>query len=198
VFLPSRRVDFAPAEVIGLAGNPIMLDFIAGMLLASAYRAKDAWLHSGARNAARAVGTMMIGVFAFCYLSPVRPGNGLLDKGLGALCLVAGSLLIELTLPGAKPPRRSKGIFAAFLWLGTISYTLYLVHQGISERLLRFLASLFFGVKVDGLPGFLSLILLSLALASGAHVFLERAFIWVGKRLTSPRGSHVRAAGLGA
>jgi peptidoglycan/LPS O-acetylase OafA/YrhL len=74
-------------------------------------------------------------------------------------------------------------ILYCFLWLGSISYALYLVHLGISERLLRLLVHLLMAQNVDGLWGFLALMAESLLLAWAVNVFVERYLIRAGKLL---------------
>jgi exopolysaccharide production protein ExoZ len=183
-------------EFLGLIGNPIMLDFVFGMALAVAYLRFEGLLRARRWAVAeRVAGVLMIGVFLASYLSPENPGNGLLDKGAGAACLVMGALLLDVSLHRDGNARRKGRCSGAFLWLGTISYPLYLVHAGISERVLRRLCSLFFGLRVGGAWGVLALIAMSLAIASGVHVFLERPLIRAGKWLVDLRNRRTEAIG---
>jgi exopolysaccharide production protein ExoZ len=183
VALPVDYHGFIPAEILGVLGNPILIEFVAGMALAAAYlRFESRLRHARWRLAERLVGLSLIGTFLASYLSRLDPGNGLLDKGGGACCLVTGGLLLEVSF--RRPAAAEAGrCLSAFLWLGSISYSLYLVHAGIAERLLRFTCSLLLGLKVDGLRGFAALIATSLALASASHVFFERRLIRAGKFL---------------
>jgi exopolysaccharide production protein ExoZ len=175
-------------ELLGIIGNPIMLDFIFGMALAVVYIRLEKPLKNRRWAALeRLVGVAMIGVFMASFLSRENPGNGLLDKGGGAACLVVGALLLDVSLPREGQVRRRGRFSAVFLWLGAISYPLYLVHEGISERILRGLCSLFLGLKVDGIWGMLALVAMSLSIASAVHIFLERRLIQAGKFLVSLR-----------
>jgi exopolysaccharide production protein ExoZ len=175
-------------ELLGVIGNPIMLDFILGMVLAVAYLRFEKRLKTRRWAVAeRIIGLVMIGVFLASYMSRENPGNGLLDKGAGAACLVIGALLLEVSTQGDGAPRPRGRFFAVFLWLGTISYPLYLVHAGIAERTLRRICSFCFGIGVGGAWGVLALVALSLAIASGAHIILERPLIRAGKHLVSLR-----------
>jgi len=182
--LPSEPVHPLWSAVLGQWGNPIMAEFIAGMLLAAAYRRWEAALRRDRwARAERLVGGLLVAAFVGTYCTAAHPGNGLLNKGWGALCLVAGSLLLELSLPrpGSAPGRRP--IFAAFLWLGAISYSLYLVHMGIAERCLRFVAFHALGLTVGGLVGFGALVPTALLLAWILHSAVEVACIRAGKKL---------------
>jgi peptidoglycan/LPS O-acetylase OafA/YrhL len=124
----------------------------------------------------------LVGIFLWSYFSRIDPGNGLLDKGAGAACLVVGALLLEASCRRPLEADRPGACLSIFLWIGSISYPLYLVHAGIAERLLRFVCSILLGAKVDGISGFVALTLTSLVLAWAAHVFLERRFIGAGKQ----------------
>ncbi len=191
VALPVGYHGFVPPEMLGVLGNPILLEFVAGMALAAAYAGLEGWLRDPRRRlAGRLAGLSLIGIFVFSYLSRTDPGNGLLDKGAGACCLVGGALLLEASFE--RPAAADLGrCLSAFLWLGSISYSLYLLHSGIADRLLRLASSLLLGAKVDGLWGFGALIVTSLALASASHVFLERRLIRAGKLLAGDwKGPH--------
>lgn len=184
VWLPTGYQGLVPPEYLGTLGNPIMLEFILGMAMAVAYLRVGGWLQEdGRRLAGRIAGISLMGIFFYSYLSRSDPGNGLLDKGAGAACLVVGALLWELTCRPHPVAARPGACLSLFLWLGAISYPLYLVHEGIAERLLRFLSIRLLGITVDGIWGLVALITTSLVLAWVAHVFLEQYFIRAGKRL---------------
>jgi peptidoglycan/LPS O-acetylase OafA/YrhL len=183
VYLPTDYNGLVPPEFLGVLGNPIMLEFVFGMLLAVAYRKAEPWLRADRRHPrARLAGLYLVGIFLWSYFSRIDPGNGLLDKGAGAACLVVGALLLEASCRRPLEADRPGACLSIFLWIGSISYPLYLVHAGIAERLLRFVCSILLGAKVDGISGFVALTLTSLVLAWAAHVFLERRFIGAGKQ----------------
>jgi exopolysaccharide production protein ExoZ len=195
VYLPPAYHGLVPPEILGVLGNPIMLEFVAGMFLAVAYRRLEEWLRSEKRCwVERLAGFSLIGMFGYSYVSRLNPGNGLLDKGASAVCLVTGALLLETSFRRPSESAPVGGCLAFPLWLGSISYPLYLVHVGIAERMLRFLCSILLGIKVDGIAGFVALVATSLILASGAHVFLERRFIRFGKLLISYKNKVVPIA----
>jgi peptidoglycan/LPS O-acetylase OafA/YrhL len=185
VFLPPVR-GAVPPEFLGVLGNPIMLEFIVGMLFAEAYRLGGPVLGNGRRTVLkRVVGLGLVGAFVRSYLSPENPGNGLLNKGFGAACLVAGGLVIEATFP--RPTARAlKGpLPAAALWLGAVSYSLYLVHLGIAERIMRRAGSFLLGWMPEGAAAFAILACISLVVAGLAHRWVETPLIRAGRRLVA-------------
>jgi peptidoglycan/LPS O-acetylase OafA/YrhL len=124
-----------------------------------------------------------VAVFVLTYLSPENPGNGLLNKGMGAACLVVGALLVEVSLPrpGALAPRRN--LLRLGMWLGSISYPLYLVHFAIAERIVRRLCSFFLSWNPEGVVRVFILIAVSLALAAVVQRFVETRFLDLGRLL---------------
>jgi peptidoglycan/LPS O-acetylase OafA/YrhL len=177
-----------PAEYLGLVGNPIMLEFVVGMFLAVAYLRFENSLRSAKwAIAERIVGFPLVGLFIASYFSRLDPGNGLLDKGAGAFCLVVGALLLEISYQNNPGAGREGRWLSFFLWMGAISYPLYLVHFGISERILRRFCSLVLGLSVGGAWGVLALVATSFAVASLMHIFVEEYFIRAGKYLISIR-----------
>lgn len=184
VYLPAKYDGILSPEALGELGNPIMLEFVFGMLLAAAYLRIEIWLRSERTRVVRwSIGLLLVGVFLGSYFSRNDPGNGLLNKGFGAACLVTGALLMEDSCARLSAGDLGKRILSCLLWLGAISYALYLVHLGISERLLRLLIHLMLGLSIDGVWGFLALIAASLLLASAVHLFVERYLIRAGKLL---------------
>lgn len=188
VFLPANSHGILSPEILGELGNPIMLEFVFGMALAVAYSRAEGWLTTRCNPfAGRLVGLALAGLFLASYFSRNDPGNGLLNKGFGAACLVIGALFLEGSFRRLSAGKVGGMLLSCFLWLGAVSYPLYLVHLGISERLLRFLARHLLELRVDGLWGFLALIATSLALASTVHILVERRLIHAGKLLTGYR-----------
>ena len=195
VFLPAAQTGMVPPEILGLMGNPILLEFIVGMLLACAFvRFGPLLRHGWAAWASRIAALVLTGVFLHSYLSPLDPGNGLLHKGFGAVCLVVAGLLLEASRPRSLAGPLAGRCLAVGLWLGAISYPLYLIHLGIADKLVRRASSILLGLRVDGVVGFLALAAASLALASAIHVGVERYLIRAGKTLIALRHRRARAA----
>jgi len=184
VFPPAGYSGRVPPEWLGLLGNPIMLEFILGMVLAATLLRHEAWLRDSRRaRGERLVGIVLIGLFLFSFFSRTDPGNGLLDKGAGAACLVVGALLLEVSFRGAPATRSGRACLSVLLGIGAISYPLYLVHFGISERILRRASSLLAVRALGGIEEVAALVLTSLVLAIAAHLFVERPLVRGGKWL---------------
>jgi len=184
VYLPNGHGGILPPEALGELGNPILLEFVLGMTLADAYIKYGTWLRDSRRAwVARFSGLALVAVFVLTYLSPENPGNGLLNKGMGAACLVVGALLVEVSLPrpGALAPRRN--LLRLGMWLGSISYPLYLVHFAIAERIVRRLCSFFLSWNPEGVVRVFILIAVSLALAAVVQRFVETRFLDLGRLL---------------
>jgi peptidoglycan/LPS O-acetylase OafA/YrhL len=128
-----------------------------------------------------------VGVFLASYFSNLDIEHGLLRKGSAAACLVIGALLLEASYERPVAANASGGVFSFMLWVGTISYSLYLVHFGIAEQIMLFLYRHSLAPRVTGIAGGVAMITLSLFLASLVHVFFERRIIRVGKFLIELR-----------
>jgi peptidoglycan/LPS O-acetylase OafA/YrhL len=180
-------------EVLGVLGNPILLEFVAGMILAAGYRRLAPTLRTDASRAGiRVWSALFLAYFGWGLCSSRIEGNGILAKGGPAAALIAGGILLESSL---SRPRAPGSLLRALLWLGAVSYPLYLVQFGFAPRILRFLCSFFLGWRVIGIGGFAGLLALSLAVAALLHRWLELPFIAMGKRLVEwRRGRSARPA----
>jgi peptidoglycan/LPS O-acetylase OafA/YrhL len=188
VYVPQGYQGAVPPEIWGVLGNPIMLEFILGMLLAAAYRQWEGWLRSESKRwAERVAALLLIGLFIYLYFSEALSGNGVTGKGVGAASLVTGALLLETSSRSRlESARIGVGLFLA-VGLGNISYSLYLVHVEIAERLLRYPFKVLFGTRIDGLAGFIGMAATSLVLAVIAHILIERPFVAAGKWLIASK-----------
>ena len=103
--------------------HPIILDFVAGLLLGLAHR-EGLRLGPGAR-----IGLVLAGVLAYLLAAPA-PGDDILDSGARsflvwgapAVLIVAGAVLGE-------PAARLGGAGRVLCFLGDASYALYLTHH---------------------------------------------------------------------
>jgi exopolysaccharide production protein ExoZ len=187
-FAPASYHGILPAEILEELGNPIMLDFVVGMALAAALRRYSAWLRTEPRKTcARVIGLCVVSLFLFSYFSPHDPGYGLHKKGAGAACLVTGGLLIECSFRRPFAAVQGPAPLKVLLWLGAISFPLYLLHFGIAERILRFLCGALLGIKVGGIWGFTGLVATSLVLAALVHAYVEEPLIRSGKWVVAHR-----------
>jgi len=183
VYLPPHPAHPLGAALLGELGNPLLAEFIVGMLLAAGYRRYAPALRSGpARRWALGAGTLLLLAFAASFCTEWGAGLGLLNRGAGALALVAGALALEAAYgPPAAAARR--WWLVAALELGTLSYAIYLVHAGIAERALRAVVRHTLNHEVGGVLGFLALLPTVLLFAWVLHVWVEQPCIRLGRRL---------------
>ncbi|KAA1188022.1 acyltransferase family protein [Photorhabdus heterorhabditis] len=163
--------------VIGYTlGSPMMLLFVCGM-----------WIHSiydAIRNSNIAINkNLCLYVFFVCgslytvlFLSGYKSGIGLSGYGFWAIILITGCLAYELTSPT---------INKTLLFLGEISYSLYLTHViaiGIFDNNSSILTIY---PESLGVPRFLLLLSVSIAFAIPVYYFVEKPSIAIGKKIVS-------------
>ncbi|MDB6093179.1 MAG: hypothetical protein JWM32_741 [Verrucomicrobia bacterium] len=189
VHLPATHAGILPVEVMGVLGNPLLLEFVAGMLLAWNYRrAENSFRHGARRVQARVAAGILGAAFAAIYFSAFEDGHGLLNKhGYGALCLVTAALLLEASADRPSASQLAGKRMRFFMWLGAISYPLYLVHLGIVNSIVHYFPPAVVAVVGSGVVGFLVYVALSVALAALLHVVVELPFIRLGKRWARAR-----------
>jgi exopolysaccharide production protein ExoZ len=162
--------------------GPLILEFVAGMLIATAFREElllPPWL---------AHGLVLLGLAGLLFGGRLIFGSvsDFLIRGAPSAMIVAGLALTEAPL-GA----RDSGILARiFIFLGDASYSIYLVHPFAltAPRLLRFgLGGN--GVTPPSQPWLYASIQFAAAVAAGVIVYLgfERPVTRVLRRLTGHR-----------
>ena len=160
---------FAPsAAPLQLWTSPLLLEFVAGLLLATVLR-----------PAGRGLGLAMLG-FAIAGLAVVgaagwfEPEGRILAWGLPAALIVAGALALERA--GAWPAKALKPLEA----IGDASYSLYLLHG-----LVIAFAHRLFG---DGLLVNLAIVVVSIAIALFSFRLFERPVgRFLGRLGSAPR-----------
>ncbi len=189
VHLPTAHDGILPVEVMGVLGNPILLEFVAGILLAWGYGKWEALLRQPeCRLPLRLTAIVLLGAFLAIYFSPYEAGHGLLNKhGYGSVCLVTAALLLELSLAQQPANQPTGPLLRICLWLGAISYPLYLVHLGIVGSIVGLLPTAAVRALSTGLLGFVVFIAVSIGLAALLHTVVERPFLNWGKRLIGDR-----------
>jgi len=175
--LPVIDLGYFPNPLLPIFGNSISLEFAVGMILAEAYCFAQRKYPIRKNFATFPISGVFISVFLYYFLSDAGEGHGLLGKGLGATCLMMAFLLLQhatdrqWTTPGP------------WLYLGAISYPLFLLHNGTVNGVLQQLHV--FGVPlvdVNGPMAFLIHCGLAFLLACGCHIFLELPFQAAGRR----------------
>jgi exopolysaccharide production protein ExoZ len=128
---------------LGFYTSPLMLEFVAGMVLGELH-ARSGWLDRlGQRGAALAIAGGLALLLAGPELAPTLPRFVLF--GVPAAAVVAGMLALDAL--GAVRENR------LFLLLGNASYSLYLVHPFVLSALSQFWRK----AHLDTLPGGLAL-----------------------------------------
>ncbi|NIF32124.1 acyltransferase [Enterobacter sp. Cy-643] len=175
--IPVTQTDRSVMTVIGYTlGSPMMLLFVCGMWIYSIY---DAIRNSNIainKNLCLYVFFVCSSLYTVLFLSGYKSGIGLSGYGFWAIILITGCLAYELTSPT---------INKTLLFLGEISYSLYLTHViaiGIfdnnSSVLTIYPESL-------GVPRFLLLLSVSIAFAIPVYYFVEKPSIAIGKKIVS-------------
>jgi peptidoglycan/LPS O-acetylase OafA/YrhL len=172
---PAQGYPFA-SPWMAMASNPLVLEFLLGCLLAWAYARWRHWLTRGVAWAMLAIGT---GWF-LASLPLVGPEFSLAGRGLPAAALLAGAVAAEHT-GLLRVPR-------ALVWLGELSYALYLVHPTVIEGVKRLMPELAPDQTVLQLTRFAIDAALALLLAMLLHRWVELPGIAAGRRLARRPG----------
>ncbi len=126
---PAQGYPFA-SPWLALASNPLVLEFLLGCLLAWAYAR---WRHL--LTPAIALAMLATGCAAFALSLPLVGSDfSLLGRGLPAALLLAGAVAAEHA-GVLRVPR-------ALVWLGELSYALYLTHPTVIEGVKRLMPAL--------------------------------------------------------
>lgn len=173
-----------PVQVFSLCANPISFDFVAGMFLGVAFEHFNESAKKMGPFFSRLMAFSFFSIFSYYYFSGYGGGHGLLGKGPGAICLVVSCLFAELSLP--------ENVFRGGIcfFLGAISYPLYLVHNGITDRLIRRVPFAYASLESQsGLPEFIAFCCLSVIVAACVHVFIEAPLQNLARRAVDLRRS---------
>jgi len=165
ITLQPDRAPLMPHAYLGVITNPMMLEFVIGVVLAAAYRQKAFTV-----VLRPAVGIGCIVAAIALVASGAASGHGPVNFGLPALLVTFAALCLE--------PLVRNHLGGIALAVGAGSYSLYLFHQPA-----------FAMVKplVDGLPAwgtFVTSIGAAIALAMVAYRLLERPIVHFGRSLS--------------
>ncbi|WP_115688611.1 acyltransferase family protein [Cupriavidus taiwanensis] len=170
---PAQGYGFA-APWLAMVSNPLVLEFLLGCGLAWAYAR---WRHLLTPAPALALLALLaLGSAAFALSLPlVGPDFSLAGRGLPAALLVAGVVAAEHA-GMLRVPR-------ALIWLGELSYALYLTHPTVIEAVKRVMPELGADQTAMQLLRFAIDAGLALALAWLLHRWVELPGIAAGRRL---------------
>ena len=166
---PEALYDWA-TPLQAMAANPLVLEFLLGAGLAWLYAAHRHRLTPAFARVLMAVG---VATFVISVVGPV-PKFDLLARGLPAGALLIGMVAME-HCGELRVPRVA-------VWLGELSYALYLVHPSVIEathRLVGRLAPEWIGTQ---LMLFAVNLAFTLVLAMLLHRYVERPSIALGRR----------------
>ncbi|WP_042887524.1 acyltransferase family protein [Cupriavidus necator] len=167
---PAQGYPFA-SPWLAMASNPLVLEFLLGCLLAWAYAR---WRHL--LTPAIALGMLATGGAAFALSLPlVGPDFSLIGRGLPAALLLAGVVAAEHA-GVLRVPR-------ALVWLGELSFALYLTHPTVIEGVKRLMPQLTPDQTGLQLLRFAIDAALALGLALLLHRWVELPGIAAGRRL---------------
>jgi peptidoglycan/LPS O-acetylase OafA/YrhL len=187
VALAGAPVLGLPPEIAGVLGNPILLEFAEGMILARVFIAAESRFQGRlSPSVKRGVAALFAATFAANVITRPTIGNGPVDFGIPAMGLVAGLLVLELGASGFADSGLG-WIGRAGVWIGAVSYPLYLVHNGIADQVYHRMVSRLGMPMEPGAIRFFTLVWLSLVLAAILHYGLELRFIEFGRRLSGGR-----------
>jgi exopolysaccharide production protein ExoZ len=164
-------VDQPSGDLAAIYTNPLLLEFAAGVVLAS--------VASRLQAAGPAIGCGLIGG-ALCWLVVAYTRETLPDlivaHAVPAVAMMAGTLTLE---PWARRQPSRLGVF-----LGDASYSLYLAHP-FAQRAWYFVIAGLMGIHTlaSNAVVLVSLVLVGLAGGALTYLFVERPIMRVGRRL---------------
>ncbi len=164
-------------------GNPIVLEFLAGVFIAAVAWRPDSARHVLAGKVALAVCLAWIAVLLFAGYGKISEAQFTLDASLSLeralLFGVPAALLVFAAVQHEGFFRRHPWLLA-LAFLGDASYSLYLVHPLIYRLLEKVPASLQTPLTGDGLV--IVTLALSVAAAVGVYALIERPLLRVLRR----------------
>jgi peptidoglycan/LPS O-acetylase OafA/YrhL len=149
--------------VLGILASPMMWEFAIGVLVGLAYGSRR-WRIPV--EVARPLALLAIGAAIVQFASSVGSDHGPFACGLTLVPMFAAVMLLDRERP-LRAPRW-------LVWLGDVSFSLYLVHPIIRYALPRILTALGHAELAAGGAYFLAALWLTVLVAWASHRYLER------------------------
>jgi len=170
-FLPGSLGFMVPLLLQAI--HPCIPEFFAGMLIAAFFMSDI--------RVAKGLGLPLAGVLiafaAWQYLGSFYNKPGIYGMGASAIALVLGFAIAEKTGSGWRPG-------PLLMWLGNISFSIYILHTTVGLSLTRIISNTQFAGYINNIGYVIFMITLVLALSAVTHEFIEkRASAWLSRVL---------------
>lgn len=160
---------FAP--VFTMLGSPMLLEFILGMFLFFVFRTFGEIKNNAIKFTM--ISTSVAGIYLLIHINTKL--HGFTDKGLIAAFIFISMMIAEMS--GAKMSFRITRFFS------NISYSLYLTHSIVLSLSLMYIKSIGYTEYPKGFLFFALLMGTCILISYFSHIFIEKPFILLGKRL---------------
>lgn len=176
IIIDAQRYYFQGGVLIshfGFIGNPIVYDFILGMVIAQLVPLFNKYnLNNGVIN------SFAIALLGFCFVfwfNGVSEGHGLTRSAYIAFTIVICVIILE---------KNSILKFGNILIsLGTISYSFYLIHVPVKKFIELYGQSIGLDINSRSAPLYISSIIISICLSYVIFNVIEKPFINAGSKL---------------
>lgn len=125
VFSLNVKTPYGLPAYLGLITNSIILDFVAGVAIGLLYRSR---LPSPPKWAIMAIILAGAALLAIQFWGRIQAGHGIARYGFSSALIILGVVLAHKERIALPVPR-------SLVWLGGISYSLYLFHTTINSML---------------------------------------------------------------
>lgn len=180
-----------PDQLVSLAGNPMLLEFIVGIFFG--------WVYLNRFVTARMAGWILLSSPIGLYVlgsTQFQSGHGLTRAGLLAAVIVIYALCYQVRRDVMHRESEMSLLGRArnfFVYLGEISYSLYLVHPSIKVGLIKL--GVLLGIEQLSWGGFSSALLLTLLAAHFFYRWIELPSQRLGRHLSKRPSPMVALAG---
>ena len=179
-----------PIQIFSLLGNPLFIEFVIGIGFAWMYY-RGLLSRLGQLRIALLLGDLIL-IFLTIKLQFLA-GHGLTNGGLLAILIVICGLTIQSLIDtGGKAPYAGS-IFVFFVFLGELSYSLYLIHPIIKSIAISPVVRKYW-MQDQGLLTFSLLLACTFVLAYFFYLLVEIPSQRLGKKFTKP----IRVLAVGA